>query len=299
MKNRFLSIMILLAGVMMWGFGYIFQTYANQTIDPYSFGAIRFFLGALTLFPLAYLSQKKSSKPFILKDYLIAASLCGLALFLGALTQQIGLLYTSVGSAGFITSLFVVIVPVLCFFIYRRRISKVVLIALVVALIGVYLLSVTDGLSFNQGDIWVLVGAFFWAAQILLIEKYANNLNGYVFAVFEFLFAAFFHFILMLFLHIPNINDLLLAFWPIILSGCISVAVGFGAQVYGLKNLDSMTASLIMCLESVFAAIFGVIFFHELFTFRQLIGSILLFTAVIMIEVGPRLIKRYELKKLQ
>lgn len=290
-KRTFANIAMLLT-TMIWGASFVAQNLGSQYLGPFSFGAIRFFLGALVLLPVLYFSRHRKAKQALtlipVKRYLFPGAICGGSLFLGALFQQYGIMYTTVGKSGFVTTLYVILVPVLYWLLYRRRLSCVTLCATLLAIVGIYLLCVNEGFSVNFGDVLCFIGAFFWALQILCIDRTANGLDSLLFSFFQFLFCAGFNAIFMLFIEHPSPANIALAGPALLYSGILSVGVGFTAQVICLKYTDATVATIIMSLESVFSVVFGFLILHEVLTFRQGIGCFLVLSAVILTQLFPQ-----------
>ncbi len=292
MSKRTGANLLMVVGTMIWGAAFVAQSVGAEHIGAYTFGSIRFFLGALVVLPAYWITrarvpaqQRRPDAP--LHKYLLAGLVCGAALFLGALFQQLGIERTTVGKAGFVTVLYVVLVPVFSFFLYRRRIAGRIYISIALALVGIYLLCVNEGFSVNLGDIYTFIGAIFWAVQMLCIERFAQSLNELKFTVFEFLSCSAFGVVMMFAVEKPAWADLRAAAVPLLYSGLLSVGVGFTAQSVCLKYTDPTVASLIMSLESVFAVIFGFLLLGQTLTLRQGIGCALVFGAVILAQIAP------------
>ena len=292
MKKRTLATLLMLVSTMIWGSAFVAQSVGAQHIGPFTFGAIRFFLGGLVLLPVLRLTRKRTAAPSSpavpLRSYWLGGSICGLMVFLGALFQQIGIVNTTVGKSGFVTALYVVMVPIFAFFVYRRRLHLPVIIAIGLALLGVYLLCINENFSINKGDIYNLIGAVFWAAQILCIEKFSRNANGLLFAFYEFMACAFFNGILMVLFERPSLASLQAAALPLLYTGILSVGVGFTAQVLCLQYIDPTIASLLMSLEAVFSVIFGFLLLGETLTLQQGMGAALMFGGVLLAQKPPK-----------
>ncbi len=292
-SKRTAANILMVIGTMIWGAAFVAQSVGAEHIGAYTFGAVRFFLGALVVIPFYFYTrsripaaERKPDAPF--GRYLFAGFVCGAALFLGALFQQLGIERTTVGKAGFVTVLYVVLVPVISFFLYKRKIAGRIYISIVLALVGIYLLCVNEGFSVNLGDIYTFIGAIFWAAQILCIERFAQTLDGLKFTIYEFLCCAAINGVLMFAIDRPTWGALQAAAIPLLYSGLLSVGVGFTAQTVCLKYTDPTVASLIMSLESVFAVVFGFLILGQTLTLRQGIGCVLVFAAVILAQIVPK-----------
>ena len=261
MSRKTTANLVMLLGAAIWGVAFVFQGNAMDHIGPFTIGATRFFLGAVVLVPLLFITKKNSSVPqpdVPLSHYLKAGIIVGFILFAGAALQQIGLIYTTAGKASFLSSLYMVMVPFASFVVFRRHVGRRAVFAVVLALFGVSLLCLTgDGSGINIGDVYTFLGAIFWTAQILAIEKFAEGLDGIKFAIAEFLSCAAFNAVIMFIVEKPTASALQGALGAILYCGVLSVGVGFTAQILCIKHTDPFSATLIMSTESVFGALAG------------------------------------------
>ena len=280
----------MLLGAIIWGASFVVQRIGVEFIGPFTFGCIRFLLGALSLLPIYFILNKGKEKGHDApaRHYIISGIVCGGALFIGASFQQFGIMLTTAGKAGFITSLYVVLVPIFALLVFRKHLSKKIIIAIIISLIGIYLLCVNEGFSINTGDVYNFIGAIFWAIQILAIEKLAYNLDGVKFAIIQFLVCGVLSGIFMFILEKPTFDNIGLALLPLLYSGILSVGVGFTAQIICINYTDPIVASLIMSSESVFSVIFGFLLLGEVLTTKQGIGCILVLSAVILAQITPK-----------
>lgn len=290
MTKKTLANLMMLIGSMIWGAAFVAQSVGAEYIGAFTFGSIRFFLGTLVLLPMIWFTRKKRVEPdpIPLRKYITSGFICGVALFLGATLQQFGIMHTTVGKSGFVSALYVVLVPIFAFVIYRRRIHKQVVFAILLSIVGVYLLCVNENFSVNLGDALNFVGAIFWAIQILCIEKFSQGLNGLKFAVCEFMTCSILSGIFMVTIERPTAAAISAALLPLLYAGLLSVGVGFTAQIVCLQYTDPVIASLIMSLESVFSVVFGFLLLHEVLTLRQGFGCVLVFGAVILAQLQPK-----------
>lgn len=289
--NKNIATLLLIIGTMIWGAAFVAQNIASNYLGPLSLNAIKYILGVIVLIPLYLVFKNNSKETATRKEYLIAGSICGLALFIASYFQQIGVMNTTVGKSGFVTSLYVIIVPFLCFFVYRRKLELITLFATALSVVGIYLLCVTESFSINIGDFYNFIGAIFWAVQILVVEKFAKRLNGIKFAIYEFSFGALINLVLMFFFEDISLIAIKDAMIPLLYLGILSAGVGFTAQIICQKYIDATVASIIMSLESVFSVIFGFLILKELLTSRQIIGCVFVFSSVILAQIDPKLIR--------
>jgi len=208
----------------------------------------------------------------------------GLALFLAASLQQIGIVNTSAGKAGFITGLYVIIVPILGIF-FKHKTGIGIWIGAVFAVIGMFFLSATNSFTISQGDLLVLIGAFFWAVHVLLVNHFIEFHDGLILACLQFMFCAVFSLIFALVTETLQIDKIILASKPIIYSGVMSVGVAFTLQVLAQKNAHPVHSVIILSLESVFAVLSGLIILHEVLNIRGIIGCVLMISGMLFSQL--------------
>lgn len=279
----------MLLTAVIWGTGFVAQRQGMWFVGPFTFITARFLLGGLALIPVLYISKtlplkpaQNSTKP----KWLPAALACGTALFTAASFQQFGLITTTAGKAGFITALYIVIVPILGLLL-KNKVRLMVWLAIVLATLGLYLLTITSsGVAISRGDLTVLVGAFVWAVHILLIDHFSKSVPGLLIACGQFLVAGLLGLIATLLFEDTALSALLAGAGTILYSGLIVVALAFTLQVLGQKGVNPSIAALILSLESVFAVLAGAIFLNERLTPREWLGCALMLAAVVMTQLG-------------
>lgn len=279
---------------MIWGAAFVFQNLAMAHIGPFTLGSVRFLLGALVILPLTFIKKLRparvSDPPF--SSYLKSGVVCGVCLFLGVTFQQYGIMYTTAGKAGFVTALYMVLVPFIAWIFFKRRIRKAMWLVVAVALAGTFLLCVSETLSVQLGDVLVFIGAVFWALQILALERFGQNLDSIKLSVVQFAVCSVLSAVPMFALEQPTAAGLAAAAGPVLYCGLLSVGVGFTAQTICLKHIDAVVASLIMSTEAVFAAVFGFLLLNETLSGKQIVGCVLVFAAVAMSELLPKITKK-------
>ena len=255
-------------------------------LGPYAFNVCRFLVGALSLLPLLFFLRKKGSastdfNPSFWKFSIIA----GFALFGGATLQQVGIQYTTVGKAGFITGLYVVIVPILGLFL-RQKIGRWTVIGCILAVLGLYFLSIKQDFSMGWGETLVLIGAFFWAVHVQVIGA-ANKrkLNPIKLALVQYLVCAVLNLLLSLLFETFLFEQVILASGAILYAGIVSVGIAFTLQVIAQKKVDPSRAAIILNLEAVFAVLAGWLFFTELLTIKEWFGCGLMFLGMILSQM--------------
>lgn len=286
--------LILLLASIVWGFAFVAQDVAANYVDPFTLNTIRCLIATIFLLPLLFITSKKEKKDNIKyskKNMIKAGILCGFFLFIGMNLQQFGIqLYpddtASSGRSGFITALYVVLVPIISVFLKKKlKISSI--ISVLIALIGMYLLCFSKGFShFYIGDLLVLLSALGYALQIITIDKYSSELNIIKFSVFEFIVCSILSSFVMFIVEKPDINDIFKAIVPLLYLGIVSSALGYTFQILGQKLSNNPTIdSIIMSLESVFALIGGVLILHEKLLLTEIIGCALMFIAIIISQI--------------
>ena len=277
-------------GTFIWGMAFIAQSVGMETIGPFTFQAIRCMLGVIFLFLVTFffdwkIGMRASLQKWKNKKLWISGIICGTALFAATSLQQVGLVYTAPGKAGFLTAMYIVLVPVLGIFVHRKPGINAV-VSVLLALVGLYLLSFTDMGSINIGDILLSGCALAFAVQILLIDRFAPDLDGLRLNCVQSLVVSLLS-VPCIFLNRETVGlQTILDCWlPLGFAGVLSMGVGYSMQIIGQKRLDPTAASLIMSLESVFAALGGWLILHNTMTPSELTGCTLVFAGVIVSQV--------------
>ena len=284
--NQIQANSILLLTALIWGFGFVAQRMGMDHLGPYAFNVCRFLVGALSLLPLLFFFRQKESGPTELNPSFWKFSiLAGFALFGGATLQQVGIQYTTVGKAGFITGLYVVIVPILGLFL-RQKIGMWTVIGCTLAVLGLYFLSIKEDFSMGWGETMVLIGAFFWAVHVQVIGT-ANkrNLNPIKLALVQYLVCAALNLLLSLVFETFHLDQVILASGAILYAGIVSVGIAFTLQVIAQKKVEPSRAAIILNLEAVFAVLAGWLFFTELLTMKEWLGCGLMFLGMILSQM--------------
>lgn len=287
MKNKLSGTLSLLLATVIWGSAFIAQSVGMDHIGPMTFQASRCALGALFLLPVILVFEKDKkqyfknwSNPKLWKT----GFFCGVALFVAAGLQQVGLVYTTAGKAGFITAMYIVLVPILGLFL-KRKPPISAWISVVVAVAGLYLLSCVGASEINLGDILMLGGALGFAVQITLVDEMAGSLDGLRLNCVQAFVCSVLSALVMAFTETPTICGITSAAIPIGYAGIFSMGIAYSLQIIGQKHLEPTPASLIMSLESVFAALCGWLLLHEQMSLAELCGCVLVFGAVILSQI--------------
>jgi len=283
------SNLLLLLTAVIWGFAFVAQRKGMEFLGPFTFNTARFTLGSFSLIPLLIINRnKKFNKekflPLNNNNLLFGGLAAGTMLFLGATFQQGGLVYTEAGKAGFITGFYVILVPILGLFI-KQKTSLITWLGAIVATIGLYFLSLNESFDINIGDVLVLIGAFFWAIQILVIAFYSTKIDAFQLAFTQFVVCAILSFIAAIISETIVLQNFLKAIIPILYAGIFSVGIAFTIQVVAQREAHPANAAIIMSLEAVFAVIGGWIILNESIPIRGLIGCLLMLIGMIVSQL--------------
>lgn len=302
MKNKqLMANALLMTAAFIWGVSFVAQKLSIGHVGPYTFNGFRFIIGAITMIPIMLFYKAKPSKEgsttnVSLKKTLIPGVLVGLALCAGATLQQIGIQSTTAGKASFITDLYIVLIPI-AEILFGRKISKVIWPCAALAIIGLFLISVSEDLTIASGDILVFIGSFFWTAQMLLMDRFAKNYNPIKICFVQYIVTGVISFIIAFATENITTVGVLAAAGPILYTGIMSVGVAFTLQAIGQRYSKPSTAGIICSMESVFGALSGVIVLHESMTGRTLIGCILMILAMVSIQILPSLAQKFSLSR--
>lgn len=279
---------LLLLAAAIWGFAFVAQVQGMAHVGPFTFNGTRFALGALSLLPLWWMwrRQRSVALPHTLNPWL-AGLPAGLLLFAGASLQQVGLLYTTAANAGFITGLYIILVPLLGMFLGQRP-GVFVWLGAIVALTGLYALSIRGSLSLSLGDSLQLAGAFFWAAHLLLIGHLSQRTPVLELAITQYVYCAALCLLVALLSEAPSLPAVLDAGPAIAYAGILSVGVAYTLQVYGQVKVPPTRAAVIISLEAVFAALGGWWLLNQPLDDRALAGCALMLAGMIIAQWPAR-----------
>ena len=286
--------MLLILTAFIWGTAFVAQSSGMDFMEPFTFNGIRNLIGAASLLPCIVLFKKMNEKngnvaavPGTKKDLIIGGVACGILLFTASSLQQIGLVYTTAGKAGFITAFYIIIVPILGLFL-GKKCGLSVWISVVIALAGLYFLCITDGFSIGKGDIYVFLGAIAFSIHILVIDYFTQFNDGVKMSCIQFFVCGILCFVPMMLFEHPEISMILLAWKPILYAGVMSCGVAYTLQIVGQKNMNPTVASLILSLESVTSVIAGFLVLHQNLSHRELIGCGLMFIAIVLAQLPQK-----------
>ena len=287
MKNRLRGSIALLIGTVIWGSAFIAQSVGMDYIGPFTFQTMRSVL-AVTFLILVVFLMDRDRQSFMgkwLSPQLWKAGIpCGIALFVAAGLQQMGIVHTSAGKAGFITAMYIVLVPILGIFLKKKPpITAWISVSLAVA--GLYLLSCVGVTQVNIGDLYLLGCALGYAVQITLVDRMAGDLDGLRLNCVQSFVCGICSGLVMFATEEPVIGSILACWVPLVYAGIFSLGIAFSLQIIGQKHLEPTPASLIMSLESVFAVLFGWLLLNERMTKYEITGCVLVFSAVLLSQI--------------
>ncbi len=296
MKRKSTNNFLLALTAFIWGSAFVAQSVGMDYLGPFTFNSIRCLMGGIVLIPVLLLfkrnGRKKSQEQMAevagagigsRKDLIVGGICCGLALAAGSSLQQIGLVYTTAGKAGFITALYIVIVPVMGILL-GKRVRLKVWIGVVLAATGMYFLCITEGFSIAKGDFFVFLCAAAFSVHILVIDYFAPKVDGVALSCIQFFVCGILCAVPMLVSEQPQISQIMEAWVPLAYAGVLSCGVAYTLQVVAQKNTDPAVASLILSLESVFSVLAGWVILGERLSGRERFGCALVFTAVILAQ---------------
>lgn len=272
---------MLLLTALIWGVTFVAQKSAMDNIQPFMFNALRSVIGAFILFLISFfIKEKKKIKQ---KPLVEGGLILGALLFLGMAFQQIGIVTTTAGHAGFISSLYIVMVPLFSMLL-GKKVEKFVWLGILLAIFGLYLLCVKDGFRISTGDLSVLFSGVFFALHIVCISKYANKTDPIKLSCLQFFFAGIFSLFVSLIFETTTVSGIVFASKELLYAGVLSCAIGFTLQIVAQKHVRPYIASLILSLESVFALLAGFLLLNEMLTLKEFFGCVLMFVAVFVAQ---------------
>ncbi len=301
MSKKLKGNLMLLLTALIWGSSFVAQRAGMEYIGPFTFNVLRSLIGGLTLIPvILIIGRSKSPEAQEAKDasesqtlekdrktLLLGGVCCGLALFIACSLQQVGIVYTTAGKAGFITALYIVLVPILGVFI-GKKVRPIIWFCIVLSVAGLYLLCMKDGFSLSRGDFLVLLCALFFSIHILVIDHFSPKTSGVKLSCIQFFVCGILSLIPASVFEEFNWGQILSCWVPILYSGVLSCGVAYTLQIVAQKNTEPAVASLLLSLESVFAVISGVLILHESITLKEFCGCAIMFIAIIVAQLPSK-----------
>lgn len=283
--NQLRGSLLLLLTSMIWGAAFVAQSAGMDYIGPFTFNGLRMLMGAAVLLP--FLLKRRTgahTNASERKMLLRGGVLCGVALFVGSTLQQIGIVDTTAGKAGFITAMYVVLVPVMGVFVGHKQ-PWLVWLGVALSAVGMYFLCVHESLSLNRGDLMVLAGAVGFSFHILLIDRYSAHVDGVKLSCLQFFVAGVLGLVFMFLFETPQISQIFAAWLPLLYAGVFSCGVAYTLQILGQRDTDPTIASMILCLEAVFSVVFSWFLLGERLSAREIFGCVLIFAAILLAQL--------------
>lgn len=291
-KEQTRNSLLLLLTAFIWGVAFVAQSVGGDAVGCFTFNGVRCLLGAAVLVPVILVLDRQKKKTDHSKQdpkqLLIGGVCCGLLLFVATNFQQVGISYTTVGKAGFLTALYILIVPIFGIFL-KRKVGSKIWLGVVLATIGLYLLCMTsESFSLSKGDLLVLVCAVVFSLHILVIDHFSPKVDGIKMSCVQFFVCGILSMVLAFTFEKPSLDAVLSGWLPIAYAGVLSCGAGYTLQIIGQKNMDPTVASLILSLESVFSVLAGFVILHQTLSVRELTGCVLMFAAIILAQLPDR-----------
>jgi len=293
-KNNSKSILLLSITAIIWGTTFVAQSASAAYIEPFTFNCIRTIIAGFVLLPfLPYFAkrnaavQKSESRESSNKMLYLGSLCCGITLFIGGSFQQMGIQYTTAGKAGFLTALYIVLVPIVGIF-FRKKVKLLVWISVVLSFIGMYFLCITESFSIVASDLFIIVAALAYTVHILIVDYFSPKVESVKMSCLQFFVCGILSGGMMLLVEEPQISQILAAKIPILYAGVLSSGIADTFQIVAQKNVNPVIASLIMSAESVVAALSGFIILQEMLTMREVFGCLLMFGAIILTQLPEK-----------
>ena len=285
-RKPWLGSLALLLTALIWGSAFVAQRTGMEYNGPYTFNAVRCSLGAAALGLVSLVLPKREGTQR--RSTLMGGLFCGLCLFVATNLQQLGLVETEAGKAGFISTFYIVLVPVAGIFM-GKRCGRITWLAVAVALLGLYFLCMSAG-SFRvqRGDFLVFLSALCYTVHILLVDRFVDSADEVGMSCVQFAIVGLLSLIPAFCLETPRLENVALGIVPILYAGLLSCGVAYTLQNVGQRHLRPAVASLIMCMESVFAVLSGWLILHERLSSRELLGCALVLAAVLLVQLWPQ-----------
>lgn len=291
MNKKLTASISLLIVAFIWGISFIAQSKGMDYLGPYGFTMYSSIIGAISMIILLNIKSlnkilnKDLEKEYSKNTTLISGLFCGIFLFLAMNAQQLGLLHTTPGKAGFIATLYIIIIPIIER-IFGKKVEKRIIICLLIALVGMYFLSVKENFSINIGDIIIFLSAIFYAIHTIMLSKFSTKINVLKLNLMQFLVAAFLSFIFAnIFKENISLEYAYISRIAILYMGILSSGIAFTLQIIALREIDPAIAALINSLESIFAALGGYLILNQVLNSREILGCIILFIATILAQI--------------
>ena len=294
MSKQMQGNLMLLVTALIWGSAFVAQSAGMEYVGPFTYNMSRSFIGCLVLIPVVLLFRRADEKEHprteaerkaLNRGSIIGGIFCGLALGVASAFQQVGISMTTAGKAGFITALYIILVPILGIFL-KKKVPKIIWLCVALALVGFWMLCIKEGFSVSTGDLLCLICALCFSVHIMVIDHFtAKNTDGIMMSCVQFLVAGLLSLLMTLLFETPTWSSLWEAKITILYAGVLSSGVAYTLQILAQRHTNPTVATLLMSLESVFAALFGWLLLHETLSPKELLGCLLVFIAVILAQI--------------
>lgn len=292
--NTMRNSLLLLLTAAIWGVAFVAQSVGMDYVGPFTFNAVRFLLGGTVLLPFLMWRSRGTHREETVKEKkdryritFLGGVCCGCALCTASLLQQVGIRYTTVAKAGFITALYIIIVPILGLF-FRRKVGRRIWIGVGLAVFGMYLLCIKESFAVSKGDFFVFLCAVVFSVHILVIDYFSPKADGVALSCIQFYTSSVICGVGTFLLEKPSIQAMLAGWVPILYAGILSCGVAYTLQIIGQKGMDPTVASLILSLESVISLIAGWILLGQALSPKEICGCILVFTAIVLVQLPQK-----------
>ena len=310
--KKWYGYLLLLLTALIWGMAFSAQSAGMEHMGPFTFQSVRCFLGAFALLPVVLIRghlrakknaapagcrpndaqtadpAEKSGRPAVIRKKITGGLVCGTVLCVACCLQQIGIKYTTVGKAGFLTALYVLLVPFMGLIVFRKSVPRKIYLCVAAATFGLYLLNGSDGAGINIGDVFCILSAVGFAMHILVVDHFVQDIDGLELSCMQFFVSGIISGIPMLIVEAPAFSELIAGGLPLLYAGIVSCGVGYTLQIVGQKYVEPVTATLIMSLESVFALLGGALLLAQIPTAMELAGCMLILAAVLYAQIPSR-----------
>ncbi len=292
-SSQLKSSLMLTLTALIWGVAFVAQSVGMDYVGPFTFNSVRAFIGGLVLLPMLPLLDRfkgrpaeelKAERKAQKKTLIVGGIVCGALLATASSLQQIGIIYTTAAKAGFITALYIILVPILGIFM-KKRPSALVWLSVFLAAAGMYLLCITEGFVIGFGDIMMLLCALAFSFHIIAIDYFSPKVDGVRLSMIQFFVCSILCAFPMFFSEKPTVSAVMDAWLPILYAGMLSCGVAYTLQIIGQKNMNPTVASLILSLESVFSCLAGWLILNEALSPRELSGCALFFVSILLAQL--------------
>ena len=297
-KSKYRNPLLLLLTATIWGFAFVAQSVGTEYLRPFTFNCIRSLLGGLVLLPVIWVLNRKSKIPsgdsyepqdlkILRRTTWIGGLICGLLLASASSLQQIGIEFTTVGKAGFITACYIILVPIIGLFL-KKKCSPLIWVSVVLALAGLYLLCIRGGFSIAKGDIYIFISAILFSLHILTIDHYAPRVDGVKMSCIQFFVSSICCGVIMFLVENPRFGDIIAAWQPLLYAGVMSCGIAYTLQIIGQRGVEPTVASLILSLESSISVLAGWLILGQRLNGQEILGCATVFAAIILAQLPAK-----------